>query len=96
MVTVKTTVNLNKDIMKNIKLIALNKETTQTKVINDLLEKAIENEDNIFKKNPKIKVMKKSRFKKDSKKSFEELIGSIETKKEINAVGLINNLRKGE
>ncbi|WP_225369523.1 hypothetical protein [Methanobrevibacter arboriphilus] len=56
---VKTTLNLNKDIMKSIKLIALNKETTQTKVINDLLEKAIENEDNIFKKNPKIKPMKK-------------------------------------
>ncbi|OQD58381.1 hypothetical protein MBBAR_17c00210 [Methanobrevibacter arboriphilus JCM 13429 = DSM 1125] len=93
---VKTTLNLNKDIMKSIKLIALNKETTQTKVINDLLEKAIENEDNIFKKNPKIKPMKKSKFKKDSNKSLEDLIGSIKTKKEIDAVELINEVRKGE
>ena len=94
--TVKTTLNLNKDIMKNIKIIALNKETTQTKVINDLLEKAIENEDDIFKKNPKIKLMKKSKFKKDSSKSFDELIGSIKTKKEVNAVKLVNEVRRGE
>lgn len=93
---VKTTLNLNKDIMKNIKIIALNKETTQTKVINDLLEKAIENEDSIFKKNPEIKSMKKSKFKKDPNKSFEDLIGSIKTKKEIDAVELINEVRKGE
>jgi len=91
--TVKTTLNLDKNIMKNIKLIAINKETTQTKVINDLLEKAIEKEDKIFKKNPKIKMMKKSRFKKDSSKSFDELIGSIETEKEIDAVELINEVR---
>jgi len=96
MVTIKTTLNLNKDIMKTIKLIALNKETTQTKVINELLEKAIEKEDPIFKKNPKIKIMKKSRFKKDSNKSFEDLIGSIETKKEVDAVELINEVRSEE
>lgn len=94
--TVKTTLNLNKDIMRNIKIIALNKETTQTKVINELLEKAIEEEDNIFKKNPEIKLMKKSRFKKDLDKSFDELIGSIKTKKEIDAVDLVNKIRKGE
>ena len=94
--TVKTTLNLNKDIMKTIKIIALNKETTQTKVINDLLEKAIEKEDNIFKKNPKIKVMKKSRFEKNSNKSFDDLIGSIKTEKKVNAVKLVNEVRKGE
>lgn len=93
--TVKTTLNLNKNILKNIKIIALNKETTQTKVINDLLEKAIEKEDNIFKKNPKIKLMKKSRFK-DPNKSFGDLIGSIKTEKEVDAVELINEVRKGE
>ena len=94
--TVKTTLNLDKNIMKNIKLIAINKETTQTKVINELLEKAIEKEDNMFKRNPKIRTMKKSRFKNDSKKSFEDLIGSIKTEKEVDAVKLINEVRKGE
>lgn len=93
--TVKTTLNLNKNIMKNIKIIALNKETTQTKVINDLLEKAIEKEDTIFKKNPKIKLMKKSRFKNPNK-SFDDLIGSIKTEKEVDAVELINEVRRGE
>ena len=94
--TVKTTLNLDKNIVKIIKLIALNKETTQTKVINDLLKKAIEKEDNIFKRNSKIKVMKKSRFKNNSDNSFEDLIGSIETEEEIDAVELINEVRKWE
>ena len=93
--TVKTTLNLKKNIIKNIKIIALNKETTQTKVINDLLEKAIEKEDAIYLKNPKIKLMNKSRFK-NPKKSFDDLIGSIETEKEVDAVELINEVRKGE
>jgi len=96
MATIKNTLNLDKDIMKDIKLIALNKETTQTKVINELLEKAIEKEDVMFKRNSKIKLMKKSRFKKNPNKSFEDLIGSIETEKEIDAVKLVNEVRRGE
>jgi hypothetical protein len=93
--TEKTTLNLNKNILKSIKKIALNKETTQTKVINELLEKAIEKEDIIFKKNPEFKLMKKSRFKNPNK-SFDELIGSIKTENEVDVVELINEVRKGE
>jgi len=93
---VKTTLNLNKDIIQNIKIIALNKKTTQTEVINDLLEKAIENEDSIFKRNPNIKLMKESKFKNTSKKSFEDLKGIIKTDKPVNAVKLVNELRRDQ
>jgi hypothetical protein len=94
--TVKTTLNLKKNIMKNIKIIALNKENTQTKVINDLLEKAIEKEDPIFKKNPKVKLMEKSRFRGDSD-SFDKLIGSIKAPEGFDPVEAVKEvrLRKG-
>ncbi|MBZ9570406.1 hypothetical protein KQY27_02460 [Methanobrevibacter sp. TMH8] len=93
--TVKTTLNLNKDIMRNIKIIALNKETTQTKVINDLLEKAIEKEDDIFKKNPNIKIIKNPPLKKP-KRSFDELIGSVKAPKGFDAVKAVKDVRKGK
>jgi hypothetical protein len=94
--------------MQKIKLIAVNKNKTQTEIVNKMLKHGIKNETKInendtleerINKNPKIKLMKKSKYaldKKEGKKSFENLIGSITTDKPVNAVQLINETRKGE
>jgi hypothetical protein len=104
MKTVKTTLNIDSEIMKCIKLIALNKNKTQTEIVNKLLKQGIINETKINKedtleerinKNPKIKFMKSNITKKPTK-SFEELIGSIKTDQPVNAVKLINEVRRGE
>jgi hypothetical protein len=104
MATVKTTLNIDSEIMKSIKLIAVNKNKTQTEIINKYLKQGIINETEINKndtledrlrKNQNLKLMKNSITKKP-KRSFEELIGSIKTDKPVNAVKLINEVRKGE
>lgn len=41
---VKTTLNLDIDIVKAIKLVALNKDKTQTEIINEYLKEGLSNE----------------------------------------------------
>jgi len=108
MVTVKTTVNIDSEIMQRIKLIAVNKNKTQTEIINKYLKQGVINETKINKndtledrlnKNPNLKLMKKSKYvldKDDARKSFEKLKGSIKTDKPVNAVKIINEVRRGE
>jgi hypothetical protein len=108
MVTVKTTVNIDSEIMQRIKLIAVNKNKTQTEIINKFLKQGVINETKINKndtledrlnKNPNLKLMKKSKYvldKDNARKSFEKLKGSIKTDKPINAVKIINEVRRGE
>jgi len=50
----------------------------------------------MYKRNPKIKLMKESRFKNKSKRTFEDLCGIIKTAKPVDAVKLVNEIRKGE
>jgi len=107
MPTVKTTLNIDSEIMKQIKLIAVNKSKTQTEIVNKMLKQGIINETKINKndtleerinKNPKLKLIKSKYVldKDDAKKSFEKLKGSIKTEKSVNAVKLINEVRRGE
>jgi len=48
---VKTTLNLDKEIIRNIKLVALNRDKTQTEVITQYLKQGLMNEKEINKKN---------------------------------------------
>ncbi|MGL4669551.1 MAG: hypothetical protein ACRCVG_02985 [Methanobacteriaceae archaeon] len=91
-VKVRTTLNLDKNIMKTIKIMALNRETTQTKVINDLLKKAIENEDKIN-GIPDYLIANKNKIPDDE--GLNELIGSIKVPKGFNPVESVNEIRKG-
>lgn len=86
----RTTLILEPEIMKTIKQIAINKGTTQTKLINDYLREAIKREP---KKNKSIvKWIKKP----DPSKNMDDLKGIIKTDKPVNAVELINQVRRGE
>ncbi|MGL6298913.1 MAG: hypothetical protein ACRC1M_07095 [Methanobacteriaceae archaeon] len=89
---VRTTLNLDKNIMQTIKIIALNKETTQTKVINDLLKKAIESEDKIN-TIPDYLIANKNRT--PDEEGLNELIGSIKVPNGFNPVEAVKELRKG-
>jgi len=85
--TVRTTLNLDKNVLKNIKIIAIHKETTQTKIINDYLKECVEKEhikeisDNLKKVNPN---------------GLKEMVGVVKTKKPTNAVELKRKAQLGE
>jgi len=108
MATVKTTLNIDSEIMHRIKLVAVNRNKTQTEIINKYLKQGLINEKKINKndtledrldKNPNLKLMKKSKYvldKEDARNSFEKLKGSVKTDKSVNAVKLINEVRRGE
>ncbi|MEA4957650.1 hypothetical protein SDC9_37496 [bioreactor metagenome] len=90
MTTVKTTINLDENIFKTIKIIANNKETTQTKLINEYLKEAIEKEP----KENKTKI--KFLVKPDPTKNIDDLVGSIKASKGFDPVKAVNEVRKGE
>jgi len=107
MATVKTTLNIDSETMRKIKLIAINKNKTQTEIVNKMLKQGVINETEINKydtleerinKIPNLKLMKSKYVldKDEGRKSFEKLKGSIKTEKPVNAVELINEVRKGE
>ncbi|MDR2544537.1 MAG: hypothetical protein LBD03_03165 [Methanobrevibacter sp.] len=86
----RTTLILEPKIMETINQIAINKRTAQTKIINDYLKEGIDREPKENKS--KIKWIKKP----DPSKSMEDLKGIIKTDKLVNAVELINQVRRGE
>ena len=107
MPTVKTTLNIDSEIMQKIKLIAVNKNTTQTEIVNKMLRQGVKNETEInmndsleerINKNPNLKLIKSKYVldKDEARKSFEKLKGSIKTDKPVNAVKLLNEVRRGE
>ncbi|KZX15801.1 hypothetical protein MBCUT_13050 [Methanobrevibacter cuticularis] len=77
---VKTTLNLDTDILKAIKVVALNKDTTQTEIINEYLKQGLKNEPEINTKN----------------KSLKDLIGMIEVDEPFNSVEEVRKLRNKE
>jgi hypothetical protein len=104
MATIKTTLNIDSEIMQKIKIMAVTKNKTQTEIVNKMLKQGLKNETKInnddtleerINKNPHLKLMKNPMIKKP-KKSFNELIGSIKTDEPVNAVKLVNEVRRGE
>lgn len=86
----KTTINLDNNIMKIIKQIAINKETTQTKIINEYLKQGIENESDVNKANIRFIV------KKNPNKNIDNLIGTIKAPEGFNSVKAVQEIRKKE
>ncbi|MDR2544081.1 MAG: DUF6364 family protein [Methanobrevibacter sp.] len=90
----RTTLNIDKDIIKSIKVIAINKKSTQTEIINEYLKKGLEEEE---KKNkiPDYLIANKKTFNPDKSRK-KELAGFIKVKNTFDAVELINDSRRGE
>ena len=86
----RTTLFIEPKIMEIIKQIAINKDTTQTQIINDYLQQGIEKEPQ--KNKSKIRFI----VKPDPNKNIDDLIGSIKTDTSVDAVKLINEVRRGE
>ena len=91
---VKTTLSLDKDIMRGIKLVALNKGWTQTKIINEYLKQGLINEPNINKENkiPDYLIANKDTYNPNYKENNAGLIKNV---KPFNAVKLIRDVREG-
>jgi hypothetical protein len=77
---IKTTLNLDNNIIKAIKVVALNKGTTQTKIITEYLKQGLTNEPKENKEN----------------KSLNDLIGIIEVDEEFDATKEIRKMRNKE
>jgi len=86
----RTTLILDSQILNTIKQIAINKKTTQTKIINDYLKEGIEKEP--IENKTKLRVL----VERDPNKNLDDLVGFIKTDKTVNAVELINEVRRGE
>ena len=76
---IKTTINIDEDIIKNIKIVALNREKTQTEIITEYLKQGLNNEQDT---NKKIK-------------SLNEIAGIFKGKQNFNSVEEVRKLRKG-
>lgn len=87
----RTTLFIDPEIMDTIKQIAINKDTTQTKVINDYLKQGIEKEPK--KNKSKLKVL----VKYDPNASIDDLIGNIGAPEGFDPVKAVKEvrLRKG-
>lgn len=103
MSTVRTTFNIDSEIMKTIKLIAVNNNKTQTEIVNKYLKQGILNETKI---NPnetlkerirrlgledKVKIANEEKYNPNSK-NFEKLIGSVKAPKNFDVVKSIDEI----
>ena len=74
----RTTLNIDKDVIKSIKVIALNRDTTQTEIINDYLKKGLESEEGLN-KIPSYLIANKKTYKPDKTRK-KELAGLLRLK----------------
>ena len=91
---IKTTLNLDSDIIKTIKLVALNKGTTQTKIINEYLKQGLLNEPEVNKKSkiPDYLIANKETYDPNYNKNNAGLVKNV---KPFDAVKLIRDVREG-
>ncbi|KZX12125.1 DUF6364 family protein [Methanobrevibacter filiformis] len=90
----RTTLNLDKDIIKSIKIIAANKNSTQTEIINEYLKKGLESEDE-KNKIPQYLIANKNTFNPDPERRM-KFAGIIKTKKPFNTSKALDEVRKME
>jgi hypothetical protein len=83
----RTTFFIETEIMDTIKQIAINRDTTQTEIVNDYLKKGIEKEPQ--KNKSKIRFIVKS----DPSKSIDDIISSIKAPKRFNPVEAVKEVR---
>ena len=83
----RTTLFIDSEIIDTIKQKAINKNTTQTKIINDYLKQGIEKEPQ--KNKSKLKFI----VKPDPNKNIDDVISSIEAPKEFDPVEAVKEIR---
>ena len=81
---VKTTINIEKEILTELKIMADSKDTTQTEIINTMLKKGI--------------ILEKQAEKQEKTKgdNFLKLAGIVTAPESFNATEEIRKLRNGE
>jgi hypothetical protein len=83
---VKTTIKIENSLLKSIKKIAIDKNTTQNHLMNEYLEKGLKNE---LKQNLGATLEKQNN-------EFRDMIGIVKAKEPTNAVELKKKGQKGE
>ncbi|MDR1820552.1 MAG: ribbon-helix-helix domain-containing protein [Methanobrevibacter sp.] len=91
---VKTTIKLEDSLLKSIKKIAIDRNTTQNNLMNEYLEKGLKNELKLKKQEGKIKAriinnrLSKPKNTDRKYKNFEDMAGVIKTDGEVDGVEL--------
>ena len=103
MPTIKTTLNINSEVMKTIRLIAVNKNKTQTEIINNYLKQGILNETELNYKETlkerikrlgledKVVIVNEERYNPNSN-NFKKIIGSVRAPKNFDPVKAIDEI----
>lgn len=89
---VRTTLNLDEDVIKSIKVVALNKNTTQTEIINKYLKKGLQSEKEKD-KIPNYLIANTETYDPDQKRK-KEMAGIIKTKRSFDAVKIVRDSRR--
>lgn len=105
MTTIKTTINIDSEIMKTIKLIAVTKNKTQTEIINKYLKQSIINETETkhtetlkerIKRlglEDKVKIANEKTYNPESD-NFKKIIGSVKAPENFDPVKTIDEIHK--
>jgi len=103
MTTTKTTLNIDTEVMKTIKLIAVNKNKTQTEIVNKYLRQGILNETGLdYEETLKdrikrlgleneVKIANEKTYNSDSN-NFKKLIGSVKAPKNFDPVKIVDEI----
>ncbi|MDR1819658.1 MAG: DUF6364 family protein [Methanobrevibacter sp.] len=89
----RTTLNLDKDVIKTIKVVALNKNSTQTEIINEYLRKGLEAEKD-KNKIPDYLIANKTTYNPDPDRIMKSS-GFIKGVEPFDAVKLVKEMRRG-
>jgi len=107
MSTIKTTLNIDSEIMKTIKLIAVNKNKTQTEIVNKYLKQGILNETELNHKETlkerikrlgledKVIIANEETYNPDSN-NFKKIIGSVKAPKNFDPVKAIDEIHNNK
>ncbi|MGL6299149.1 MAG: hypothetical protein ACRC1M_08290 [Methanobacteriaceae archaeon] len=88
MTTVKTTMNIEKDLLKELKIMAINGDTTQTETINNILKRGLMENETVEEK------LKRLTINNPTKKlDMEDVIGILKTDSPIDPVKALKESR---
>lgn len=100
---IRTSINVDSKIMENIKIVAMNKNKTQTEIINNYLKQGLLNEEDVdidetlqeridrLGLKGCVKIANKKTYKRDSD-NFKTLIGSVKAPKNFDVIKSINEI----
>ncbi|KZX10759.1 hypothetical protein [Methanobrevibacter curvatus] len=89
---------INPNLLKVISEIAKKENKTETKILEDIIEKGIKatkklTAEDIVSNNPKLNFMEKTNMK--SKRTFDDMIGIVKAPKGFNSVEAVREVRRG-